>query len=457
MRAKLILVVLLALALVASACGSSDTETASGGDESATTQATETDASDTDGGDADSGDTDPATTEAMEDENPLGALRVPQDFGTIQEAVDAAADGDLVLIDAGVYNEAVVIETDNIVIRGVDRNETILDGEFDETLPNGINVFSNGVAVENLTVRNYVNNGVFFTGSYDDDFILTGYRASYITAHNNGDYGVYSFNATEGLFEHIYGSGHPDSAIYVGQCQPCNAIVTNVIGENNALGYSGTNAGGNLWIVNNEFSNNRVGMVPNTLSSEELAPQRGGVFAGNYAHDNGNEATPRKGGDWDLAFGVGIVIAGGNDNLVAKNLVTDNTNGGIAVSFFPSGDDLFTAGMNEVVDNVLSGNGLDLVLLADEALGNCFANNTFETSAPIDIETVAGCGLPTAEHVDVYSIPDPEGLGTIDYKDVPPPTEPQPVMPDALSTPASPALNMMPTMTIDDVVVPEMS
>ncbi len=455
MRGKWTLVVLLALALVASACGSSDTETAGGGDDTATTQASETDAPDDGGGDeADESSDD---TEAPEGDNPLGALRVPQDFGTIQEAVDAATDGDLVLIDVGVYNESVVIETDNIVVRGVDRNETILDGQFDETLPNGINVFSNGVAVENLTVRNFVNNGVFFTGSYDDDFILTGYRASYVTAHNNGDYGVYAFNATEGLFEHIYGSGHPDSAIYVGQCQPCNAIVTNVLGENNALGYSGTNAGGNLWVVGNEFRFNRVGMVPNTLSSEELAPQRGGVFAGNYAHDNSNEATPRKGGDWDLAFGVGIVIAGGNDNLIAKNLVTDNVNGGIAVSFFPSGDDIWTAGENEVVDNVLSGNGLDLVLLAEQTDGNCFANNTFETSAPIDIETVAGCGLPTAEHVDVYAIPDPEGLDTVDYKDVPPPTEPQPVMPDALTAPAAPALDMMPTMTIDDVVVPEMS
>ena len=39
---------------------------------------------------------------------------------------------------------------------------------------------------------------VFFTGSYEDNIILDGYRASYVTVHNNGDYGIYAFNAENG-------------------------------------------------------------------------------------------------------------------------------------------------------------------------------------------------------------------------------------------------------------------
>ena len=131
------------------------------------------------------------------------------------------------LIDEGVYNESVVVETDNIVIRGVDRQTVVLDGEHSEEMANGIIVFSNGVAVENLTVKNYFSNGVFFTGDYDSDFILRGYRVSYVNALNNRVYGIYAFNAEYGLFDNTYAAGHTDSGYYIGQCQPCNAVLSN--------------------------------------------------------------------------------------------------------------------------------------------------------------------------------------------------------------------------------------
>ncbi len=54
---------------------------------------------------------------------------VPADYPTIQSAVDAANPGDLVLIEAGTYREEIAVTTERLVIRGVDRNETIIDGE----------------------------------------------------------------------------------------------------------------------------------------------------------------------------------------------------------------------------------------------------------------------------------------------------------------------------------------
>src|SRR5688500_11978779 len=67
-----------------------------------------------------------------------GALRVPQDHDTIQEAVDEAEAGDLVLVDEGTYREAVDVTTPDITIRGIDRNKVVLDGGFE--LENGIRV-----------------------------------------------------------------------------------------------------------------------------------------------------------------------------------------------------------------------------------------------------------------------------------------------------------------------------
>ena len=77
---------------------------------------------------------------------------VPADYPTIQAAVDAADPGDLVLIDRGVYKESVSVGTPGLTLRGVDRNEVIIDGEFERA--NGVQVlFTDGVVVENMTSR----------------------------------------------------------------------------------------------------------------------------------------------------------------------------------------------------------------------------------------------------------------------------------------------------------------
>ncbi len=83
-----------------------------------------------------------------------GIIEVPSEVATVQEAVDAAEPGDLVLIAPGVYNEAVDVTTDDVTIRGLDRDEVVFDGEFE--LANGIRVLgASGVAIENLTLGNY--------------------------------------------------------------------------------------------------------------------------------------------------------------------------------------------------------------------------------------------------------------------------------------------------------------
>ena len=130
-----------------------------------------------------------------------------KNFSNIQDAVDSAIEGDLILIDEGVYNESVTITTSYLTIRGTNRNNVIIDGEF--MRENGIQIYdTDGVTVENLSVRNFSLNGVYWNGS-------KGFRGSYLTVYNNGDYGVYAFDSTDGVFDNVYASGHPDSGISV--------------------------------------------------------------------------------------------------------------------------------------------------------------------------------------------------------------------------------------------------
>jgi hypothetical protein len=460
------LAALLAFGLLAAACGDDDDTSAS-----PTTEAP-------DGGGGEGGD------------GSYETLRVPEDFDTIQAAVDAAEPGDLVLIAPGTYEEAVDVTTDDLTIRGLDRNEVILDGGFE--LENGIRVLADGVAVENMTARNYTTNGFFWTGA-------TGYRGSYLTAHRNGDYGVYAFDSVKGQLEHIFASGSPDAGVYIGQCYPCDAVITDVISEYNGLGYSGTNSGGNLLIVNSTWRYNRAGIVPNSGSYELCYPGRETTVVGNVVHGNSQPDTPAIDVAL-LAMGNGILVAGGTRNVIERNLVFDHERTGIGLVPFPEDeandvvppedewdrpceetrDDplpdhdpadlafvLWDAVDNSVEGNVVSGSGL-----ADLALGslqpdlatlrNCFAGNTFDTTAPEQLEALAPCdgeagdGDWTAGALDLGALIATERPPAVPYDEAATPEPPaQPNMPDAETAPPRPATDVPFAVDLAAIAVPE--
>ncbi len=381
-------------------------------------------------------------------------IHVPADVPTIQRAVDTARRGDLVLIAPGTYHESVVVAQPGIVIRGVDRSTTILDGQ--DKLPDGFAVTSDQVVIENLTVHSYTNNGVLISGGYaaaqkglDQPKIVEGYRISYVTAYNNGLYGLYGFMARYGVMDHDYVSGHPDSGIYIGQCSPCDAVVTDSIGEFNSVGYEGTNAGGNLFVVNSVFRHNRVGITPNSQRYERLAPQRDTVIAGNAVIDNAEAGAPEQGKG---AFGIGIAIGGGGKDLITHNLVAGHVAYGIGITDLDS----FSPENNRIEANTLDGNSVDLAyFLTDPAVvpaGNCFVGNVFTSSVPKAIEQVFGCkGSPTGSPSSQPRFPvAPKGP---DYRTVSAPGV-QPNMPD-VNSPAVAAAKVAPVVDVTKISTPK--
>lgn len=380
---------------------------------------------------------------------PSGAhvtIEVPADAPTISAAVSLARPGDLVLVSPGVYHESVKIDSAGITLRGASRDKVVIDGRLRQ--PNGVVVAAPGVAVQNLTVENNTQNGVLVTGSaaavaglpgsggYDtgDEPVtfLKSFLVSYVTSTRNGLYGIYAFSAQNGVIEHSYTSGGADSGIYVGQCKPCRIVVRDNVSELNAVGYEGTNAGGDMYVVGNRLVGNRVGLTTNSDHQEKLLPQRAAVVAGNLIADNQQAQTPEQA---DGGWGIGVGVDGGSDNRFLRNRITGNTNAGFVLT---ATADIPPNG-NRITDNTFTANGVDIgwtFPTATHGQGNCLQGNALRTTVPARLAATASCPVPATSPTPSGTWSRPNAPAGIPFTDVAAPG-PQPQFPNATTSGAT--------------------
>ena len=319
-------------------------------------------------------------------------LVVPKEFPTIQKAVNQAEPGKVVKIRPGTYFESVQIagpQKRNITIKGVDRFRTIIHGQ--DKKANGFFVDNaNNVRITNLTVRNFTGNGIFFND-------VDGYQADRIDAIKDRTYGIYAFNSYNGVFKNSFGWGSGDSSFYVGQCLGCGALLENLISKYSFLGYSGTNATG-VVIRNSVWTKNGAGIVPNTLPSEEFAPNRGTTIVNNEIYNNNYKTIPAKGFSElvSIPFGTGVWLAGTHNNVVRNNLIYDHESFGVLVSESIHPDSLPMNNLvvnNDIRRSNIDGDefGWDLAWTGEGA-DNCFSRNDFKgETGPPEIEQLYAC------------------------------------------------------------------
>ena len=364
-------------------------------------------------------------------------------FTTIQAAVNAAAPGDWVLIDVGVYPEPVYVTTPNLHIRGMDRNGVIVDGQHQAG--NGIEVWkADGVWIENLTVRNFDRatldgedgNEIWWNGGDGSGQIgLQGWYGRYLTTYSDGllaGYGIFTSNAVSGFWDNVYASGFNDSGIYLGACRDCKAKIRNALIENNALGYSGTNSGGHIVIEKSTFRNNSSGIGPNSLNNDDQPPPQDGAcnaglndsstpaFLGtrvkrctiirkNVIENNGNLTTPANSTTASIPWGNGIILIGTYADLVKNNTIRNNPSVGLLGlenpdPFPPTPSTVFfQLSGNRISGNTFEGNGTpgdpsstDITLAggifgAQQSVNNCVSGNSLTTSSPPNIQDTWSC------------------------------------------------------------------
>src|SRR5271157_5863334 len=361
-------------------------------------------------------------------------------FQSIQAAVDAASPGDWIVIAPGDYKErgdytthppktqpsaGVYIEKPDLHLLGLDRNGVIVDGtksgppcssnaSDQDRGPvgpsgpwgrNGIEVFEvSGVTIQNLTVCNFLSgqggagNEIWWNGGDGTGQIhMHDYSGSYLSATTSyyqktdpaqGTYGIFVSNADgPGVIDWSYASNMNDSGYYIGACPDCNAVLEHAHGQNNVLGYSGTNSGGHLTIRDSEWDLNGEGIDTNSASSGDLpAPQNGACPGGknadgsckessnscwivtrNYIHDNNNRNVP---GNGLGLVGAGVVVAGGIHDTITNNWFVNN--GAWAIALVP-----YISGVQNGPADCTSGGGVWDNAFVDSLAGGpaCFFND----------------------------------------------------------------------------------
>ena len=371
---------------------------------------------------------------------PVGRLiRVPVDVATPRAAIDAAQPGDVIQLAAGTYDGGLIVPAakHDLTIRGVDRTSVVFNGKGFRL--NAIEIEGDRVTLENLSAHDFDGNGFYWEN-------VDGFAGRYLTVWNVSLYGIYAIGSRGGIFEHSLVSGAADAAFYVGECQPCDTTVRDVEGRLSAIGYSGTNTGAGLQLLNSTWDRNGTGILPNSYEEQALPPpESGSRIEGNVVRHSGTVPVPA---NTPLAgfIGLGIGVAGGNGNAIIGNTITDSSAYGIAL--YPTlqrSGAAYAPRDNQVRGNAVSGSTkADLAISRGVETGNCFAGNTYATSRPPNIEQLLPCdGVPGSAEGDTSVADDlavsvPEALDRLaaqgprpDWRTMPAP-EALPSSPDSL-------------------------
>lgn len=318
----------------------------------------------------------------------VDAIRVPLDSFSIQGAVDMAQPGDLILIDPGVYTEEVVVLTPDVVIRGRDRNTVFIDGIHG--LNNGLSVRADGVAVENVTVRNYLGDGI--SVGTEQPIPINRFRALHVTTSNTGDNGIALRNVTNAEIRQGWHSGHGGSGVLVSGCTNCSTLITATLTEYSATGFRVVGAQEGVSVFSSTSRNNRVGIL---VEDGPAQPTTGAVVAGNVVLNNGFTSTPSNDPATDRGFGVGIQVGGTVSANIVANQISGNTRAGVLLG--PSNAGTTGDPIAPRVDrNVIAGHPESDIVLAfeDEIIdpSTCILDNGTATIGPAGAAEAAACG-----------------------------------------------------------------
>lgn len=206
-----------------------------------------------------------------------GTIRVPQDFSTIQKAIDASAAGETILVAAGTYHENITVWKP-VTIKGENRDTTIIDQAGAYAV---CHITANNVVITGFTIRSG-SIGVWIDNS--NDVVLT---TNVITNNDDGIWVTTSSNIAinnntlvENLFMGAYlntvntttldtnAIANNTYGIYF-ETSEDNAIYGNTISSNYGDGIHATSSNYNT-IFHNMMSDNSFGIYLEMSSGNSI-------------------------------------------------------------------------------------------------------------------------------------------------------------------------------------------
>jgi hypothetical protein len=273
-----------------------------------------------------------------------------------------------------------------------------------------------GFYLRGFTVEDFPRNGI--QTRWVDGFEFVSNES--VRNLNNGIYPTLSAN---GLVRDNVSYGSLDTAMWVAASENVRVINNTMYGS--VIGFEIT-VSNNVWVTQNKIYDNTLGIGlfhPNGAGNPPLPVMANWVIEHNDVRNNNrpNAAVP---GTFQSALppGIGILVAGVSDHVVAKNSVSGNGFVGIAVLGWCTANDGTdnncvakppiadpAVNNNRIAQNQLFGNGLSpppvpTIFLAkdvtyfqfENSSGNCFEKNkpagfTFISSEPDGLLPTDGC------------------------------------------------------------------
>jgi len=226
-----------------------------------------------------------------------------------------------------------------------------------------LNVFradrADGFYLKNLTVEKSDFNNVYVLET-------NGFRIDTVVSRYSREYGILSFTSDHGIYENCETSYNGDSGVYPGAGPDARHGVPDARGvvygieirncesHHNTLGYSGT-AGNGIWAHNNRFHDNATGLVTDSfVPNHPGMPQDHSKWTNNLFYSNNFDVynaerdaycqnTPPTARDpkkvcptFQAPLGTGMLIAGGDGNIIANNYFWDNWRYGTMLHWVPA-------------------------------------------------------------------------------------------------------------------------
>jgi parallel beta helix pectate lyase-like protein len=195
---------------------------------------------------------------------------------------------------------------------------------------------SDGFYLRGVTVRGFTEDGI--SVGETNGFVL-----DQVTGLTNGEHGLAAYASDHGLITDCAASGNGDAGIATASASDqqggrLSIEVRRCTSSGNLIGFSGT-AGDSVYVHDNVFKGNSTGAMVDSSVQAAGMPQNHAMFVANRVFGNNADLyrdcrtlCPRRA----VPVGTGMLLAGGDQNTYASNMVYDNWRYGFAQYWIPA-------------------------------------------------------------------------------------------------------------------------